>query len=93
MRSDPWSWHVPADLVECDSEGHVLPDWPLRDGEQQAPLLACSTLATCDHPHAGGGLMLLFSPWQQTSPIKPIPRSLAVEDTAPGTPAKSQHQD
>lgn len=30
MRSDPWPWHVPADLVECDSEGHILPDWPLR---------------------------------------------------------------
>lgn len=41
-------------------------------------MLACSTLAACNYPDAGGGLRLLFFPQQQTSPIKPIPRSLAV---------------
>lgn len=88
MRSDPWPWHVPADVVECDSdsEGHVLPDWSLR--RWGAP----GTLAACDYLHAGGTLRLLFSPQHQTSPIKPIPR-FAVEDTAPGTPAISWHQD
>lgn len=45
MRSEPWPWHVPADLVEGDSEGHVLPDWPLRRWGTTGTLAACSTLA------------------------------------------------
>lgn len=44
MRSDPWPWYVPADLVEGDSEGHVLPDWSLRRWGATGTLAACSTL-------------------------------------------------
>lgn len=73
MRRDPWPWHVPADLVECDSEGHLLPDWPLRRWGAAGTLACLQHPCCCDCPHAGGALRLLFSPQQQTSPIKPIP--------------------
>lgn len=73
MRRDPWPWHVPADLVECDSEGRLLPDWPLRRWGAAGTLACLQHPCCCDCPHAGGALRLLFSPQQQTSPIKPIP--------------------
>jgi len=86
VRSDPWPWHVPADLVEGDSEGRVLPDLPLGGRERQARLLAASSLPAIT-PRS------LFSPRQQTLPIKLVPRSLVVEVMAPWGLAKSWHWD